>query len=130
MRDCLLPTGAVIAYEGFPAFADREDFVAVYAAMGCAPGVFDIHHGANGVITFDGPDRARGAWSLLFHNINLAARTLTQMGVVYEDVYVRQDGRWWIAETRSRRQSCLIHAVDAEGRPTVTVMGEAPATFG
>ena len=86
VRDCLLPKRAVIAYEGFPAFADREEFVAVYAAMGCAPGVFDIHHGANGVITFDAPDQARGAWSLLFHNINLTARTLTQMGVEYEDV--------------------------------------------
>jgi hypothetical protein len=37
------------------------DFVAVYAEMGCVPGIFDIHHGANGVIEFDGPDRARGA---------------------------------------------------------------------
>ena len=130
VRDCLLPEGAVIAYDGFPAFAGRDGFVAVYAEMGCVPGVFDIHHGANGVIGFDGPDRARGQWSLLFHTINLVSRTLTQLGVEYEDVYVRQDGRWWIAETRSRRQSCLIHAVDADGRPTVTVMGEPPATFG
>ena len=130
VRDCLLPEGAVIAYDGFPAFDGRDAFVAVYAQMGCAAGVFDIHHGANGIVEFDGPDRARGQWSLLFHNINLAARTLTQMGVEYEDVYVRQDGRWWIAETRSRRQSCLIHTVDADGRPTVTVMGEPPATFG
>ena len=130
VRDCLLPEGAVIAYDGFPAFDGRDAFVAVYAQMGCAAGVFDIHHGANGIVEFDGPDRARGQWSLLFHNINLAARTLTQMGVEYEDVYVRQDGRWWIAETRSRRQSCLIHTVDAEGRPAVTVMGEPPATFG
>ena len=130
VRDCLLPEGAVIAYDGFPAFDGRDAFVAVYAQMGCAAGVFDIHHGANGIVEFDGPDRARGQWSLLFHNINLAARTLTQLGVEYEDVYVRQDGRWWIAETRSRRQSCLIHTVDADGRPTVTVMGEPPATFG
>ncbi|HMT46927.1 MAG TPA: nuclear transport factor 2 family protein [Novosphingobium sp.] len=130
VRDCLLPEGAVIAYDGFPAFEGRDAFVAVYAEMGCAAGVFDIHHGANGVIAFDGPDHARGQWSLLFHNINVAARTLTQMGVEYEDVYLRQDGRWWIAETRSRRQSCLIHAVDAQGQPTVTVMGEPPATFG
>lgn len=130
VRDCLLPKGAVIAYDGFPAFADREAFVAVYAELGCAPGIFDIHHGANGVIAFDGADRATGQWSLLFHNINLASRTLTQMGVEYDDVYVRQDGRWWIAETRSRRLSCLIHTVDADGRPGVAVMGEAPETFG
>jgi hypothetical protein len=130
VRDCLLPEEAVIAYDGFPAFADREAFVAVYAELGCAPGIFDIHHGANGVIAFDGADRATGQWSLLFHNINLASRTLTQMGVEYDDVYIRQDGRWWIAETRSRRLSCLIHTVDADGRPGVAVMGEAPETLG
>lgn len=130
VRDCLLPQWAVIAYDGFPPFDNRDAFVAVYAEMGCAPGIFDIHHGANGIIAFETPDRATGQWSLLFHNINLAARTLTQMGVVYDDVYVKQDGRWWIAESRSRRQSCLIQTVDHAGQVTVAVMGEAPETFG
>lgn len=130
VRDCLKPDGAVIAYDGFPTFDSRDAFVAVYAEMGCAPGIFDIHHGANGAIEFNGSDAARGRWSLLFHNINLASRTLTQMGVQYDDLYVREGGRWWIAETRSRRLSCLIHTVDAEGRPSVVVMGEAPETFG
>ncbi len=130
VRDCLLPEGAVIAYDGFPPFDNRDAFVAIYAEMGYAPGIFDIHHGANGVIAFSGPDRATGQWSLLFHNINLASRTVTQMGVVYDDVYVKQDGRWWIAETRSRRLSCLIQTVDDAGQVAVTVMGDAPATFG
>jgi hypothetical protein len=130
VRDCLLPQGAVIAYDGFPPFDNRDDFVAIYAQMGCAPGIFDIHHGANGIIRFENDDRATGQWSLFFHNINLEAKTLTQMGVEYDDVYVRQDGRWWIAETRTRRLSCLIHSVDDAGRPTVAVMGEPPASFG
>ncbi|MEN9683457.1 MAG: hypothetical protein RLZZ427_1208 [Pseudomonadota bacterium] len=130
VRDTLLPDGAVIAFDGFPTFTDRDAFVAVYAEMGCAPGVFDIHHGANGVIAFDSAVQARGEWSLLFHTINLTTRTLTQMGVEYTDLYAKQDGRWWIAETRSRRLSCLIHTVDADGRPIVTAMGDAPANFG
>ncbi|WP_374527064.1 nuclear transport factor 2 family protein [Novosphingobium sp.] len=130
VRDTLLPDGAVIAYDGFPEFTDRDAFVDVYAQMGCAPGIFDIHHGANGHITFESDTRARGQWSLLFHNINLASRSLTQMGVEYDDIYVKQDGRWWIAETRSRRLSCLIHAVDEDGLARVTVMGEAPSSFG
>ena len=127
VRDTLSPDGAVIDFEGFPRFDDRDAFVAVYREMGCAPGVFDIHHGANGVIEFDGADEARGRWSLLFHNVNLGPRLLTQMGVEYEDDYVRRDGRWWIAATRSRRTSFLQQAVDSEGRTTVTVMGEAPS---
>lgn len=130
VRDCLHPDRAIIAYDGFPTFDNRDDFVAIYAQMGCAPGIFDIHHGANGVITFESDNRAAGQWSLFFHNINLGARMLTQMGVEYDDVYVKQDGRWWIAETRSRRLSCLIHAVDPEGDIKVAVMGDAPDHFG
>ena len=130
VRDALLPEGAVIAYDGFPPFEGRDAFVAVYREMGCAPGVFDIHHGANGIITFETDERASGQWSLLFHSINLANRTLTLMGVEYDDHYVKQGGRWWIAETRSQRRSCLIHAVDERGSVTVNTMGEPPATFG
>jgi hypothetical protein len=130
VRDTLLPIGAVIAYEGFPAFDNRDDFVEIYRQMGCAPGIFDIHHGANGEIAFENAERATGKWALYFHNINLAARTLTQMGVEYDDRYVKQDGRWWIAETRTRRTSCLVQSVDAAGNAVVAVMGEAPAAFG
>ncbi len=130
VRDTLMPVGAVIAYEGFPPFNNREDFVAIYAQMGCAPGIYDMHHAANGIITFESTTRARGQWSLFFHNINLAGRTLTQMGVEYDDIYVKDAGRWWIAETRSRRTSCLIHSVDADGTAAVNVMGDPPAAFG
>lgn len=121
---------AVVAFEGFPIFTDRESFIAVYQKFGCAPGIYDIHHGGNGVVEFDGEGRARGKWSLVFHNVNLGARTLSQFGVEYDDVYVRQEGRWRIAETRSRRKSVLIETVDADGRTMVTTMGETDAAFG
>ena len=130
VRDCLTPEGAVIAYEGFPRFDDRDAFVAVYAQMGCVPGIFDIHHGANGIIRFESETRAKGNWSLFFHNINLAAQTVTQMGVEYDDVYVKADGNWRIAETHSRCNSCLIHSIDTEGKMRVVAAGEAPKNFG
>jgi hypothetical protein len=130
VRDCLAPDGAVIAYDGFPPFDNRDDFVAIYAQMGCVPGVFDIHHGANGIISFESDARATGKWSLFFHNINLTTQTLTQMGVEYDDVYVKTGGRWWIAETRTQRNSCLIHSVDKDGKVRVAAAGEAPANFG
>ncbi len=130
VRDTLLPDGAIIAYEGFPAFDGRDDFVAIYAQMGCASGIFDIHHGANGIISFESESRATGKWSLYFHNINLAAKSLTQMGVEYVDVYLKADGRWWIAETRTKRLSTLIHTVDEAGQATIAVMGDPPANFG
>lgn len=130
MRDCFIPD-AVIAFEGFPIFTARNAFIDIYRTMACVPGIFDIHHGANGVVTFEGSHRATGQWSLLFHNINLEARTLTQMGVEYDDIYVKSDdGHWYMAETRSRRQSMLVHSVDDKGQAIVTAMGEAAGDFG
>lgn len=130
VRDTLLPRGAVIAYEGFPAFDDREGFVEVFTAMGCQPGVHDIHHATNSEIALTGPDSATGKWSLNFRSIIMAQRSVISMGVEYEDRYVRKDGRWWIAETRSHRTGCLIETVDEAGQPTVVVMGDPPATYG
>jgi hypothetical protein len=130
IRDTLLPDGAVVAFDGFPAFVGRDAFIEVYRQMACNPGVFDIHHGTNGIVSFETADQARGQWSLLFSSINLANRTLTQMGVEYDDTYVKQNGRWWITETRSQRRSCLIQTVDECGSTKVSIMGEPPETFG
>lgn len=130
MRDCFV-ADAVIAFDGFPRFEARDPFIEIYRQMACTPGIFDIHHGANGILTFTDDDHAVGQWSLLFHNINLAARTLTQMGVEYDDRYTREaDGRWRIAETRSRRVSTLVHSVNQAGQPIVTIMGEMTGAFG
>lgn len=129
VRDCLLPDSA-IRYEGFPPFDNREDFVAVYRQFGCVPGVFDIHHAANGVIDFPEADRATGQWALTFQTINLAQRTITQFGIEYDDVYVREGGRWWIAETASRRKSVLVQEVDAQGAVRVVTLGESDEAFG
>lgn len=129
VRDCLLPEAA-IRFEGFPPFDNREDFVAIYAELGCAPGVYDIHHAANGIITFENAERATGKFALTFHNINLTHRTLTQFGVEYDDVFVKRDGRWWIAETVSHKKSVLVQAVDADGNVKVVAMGEDDGAFG
>lgn len=130
VRDTLLPDGAVIAYEGFPAFDNRDAFVDVFTRMGCQPGVHDIHHATNSEITLTGADSATGKWSLNFRSIIMAQRSVISMGVEYEDRYVRQDGRWWIAETRSLRTGCLIETIDEAGKPTVVAMGDPPAAYG
>lgn len=129
MRDCFLPEARIL-FDGFPPFDARDPFIEIYRELGCAPGVFDIHQGGPGIIAFESGTRANGWWPLFFHNINLAQRTLTQMGVEYQDIYEKRDGRWWIAESRSTRKSCLIHGVDEAGQATVRVMGEAPELFG
>lgn len=129
VRECLLPEAA-IRFEGFPGFDNREDFVAIYRQLGCATGIYDIHHAANGIISFTGPGRATAKWSLYFHNINLTERVLTQFGIEYDDVYVRRGDRWWIAETASRKKSVLTQAVDEHGNLQVTAMGAATGAYG
>lgn len=129
MRDCFLPD-AKIFFDGFPPFDARDPFIEIYKEMGCASGIFDIHQGGTGIIEFENDTHATGWWPLYFHNINLAQNTLTQMGVEYRDIYVKQDNRWWMAESRSSRKSCLIHSVDDSGNSKVQKMGEAPETFG
>ncbi len=130
VRDTLLPDGAVIAYEGFPPFDNRDAFVAVFEQMGCQPGVHDLHHATNSEITLTGADEAVGKWSLNFRSIIMATRSVIQMGVEYEDRYLRRDGRWYIAETRSTRTGCLIEQVDEAGKTTVVAMGDPPAAYG
>ena len=129
MRDCFLPD-AKILFDGFPPFDARDPFIEIYQQMGCGDHIFDIHQGGTGIIKFEDDIRATGWWPLYFHNINLEQRTLTQMGVEYQDIYVKQGGRWWIAESRSSRKSCLIHSVDETGQANVQVMGEPPEQFG
>lgn len=130
VRDTLLPDGAVIAYEGFPPFDNRDAFVAVFEQMGCQPGVHDLHHATNSEITLTGADEAVGKWSLNFRSIIMATRSVIQMGVEYEDRYLRRDGRWYIAETRSTRTGCLVEQVDEAGKTTVVAMGDPPAAYG
>jgi len=130
LRDTLMPDGALIAYEGFPPFADRESFIAVFEQMACVSGVHDMHHAMNAVVELTGPDEARGKWSLHFKSVIVAQKTIITMGVEYEDRYVRKDGRWWIAETRTTRPLCLIEQVGPEGQPTYVALGEAPAAYG
>lgn len=129
MRACFTPD-ALIAFEGFPEFRDCDAFIAVYRELGCAEGIFDIHQGGTGLIEWVGANEAIGWWPLYFHNINLPARTMTQLGVEYEDRYVLDDGRWLISESRSYRKSCVIQSVDARGSVTTIAMGAAPDTFG
>lgn len=129
LRDTLLPE-AVVAYEGFPVFEGREGFISVFQQMGCAPGVYDLHHALNPDIALTGPNEATGKWSLHFKSVILAQRTIISMGVEYNDRYVRRDGRWWIAETRTTRPLCLIESVAEDGQARYVALGEAPAAYG
>jgi hypothetical protein len=127
VRDCFLPDGVRIEYQGFPVFTDRDAFVETYESMACQGGVYDLHHATNWDISLTGPDEARGLWSLNFRTILTGPRHITRLSVEYDDLYRRQDGRWWIAETVSRVTSVLTEQIGEDGSVTVLAYGEVPA---
>lgn len=126
VRDCFSPGEVRIAYQGFPLFTNRDDFVAIYESMACQEGVYDIHHATNWDIDLIGQDEARGLWSLNFRTILTGPRRVTRLGVEYEDVYRRLDGRWLIAETVSRVISVLTEQIGDDGSITILAAGDAP----
>ncbi len=127
LRDTLLPRGVRLDYQNFPLFTDREDFIATFESMACQGGVYDLHHAGNADIELTGPDEARGRWTLNFRTIILGLRSVTQLVVDYQDVYRRQDGRWWIAESVSRISSMLTEEIAEDGSSRYLVWGEAPS---
>lgn len=127
VRDCFLPGDVRIDYQGFPLFTDRDAFVAVYESMACQGGVYDLHHATNWDISLTGPDEAKGLWSLNFRTILTGPRHVVRLSVEYEDVYRRQDGRWWIAESVSRQTSILTEQIGEDGSITVLASGAPSA---
>ena len=106
---------------------DRDAFVDIFQAMGCQPGVYDIHHATNWEIELTGADSATGKWSLNFRTILTGPRQVVRLAVEYEDVYRRQHGRWWIVETVSYVTSMLTEQVGEDGSVTVVALAAAPA---
>jgi hypothetical protein len=132
VRDCFLAEGVRIAYQNFPVFTDRDAFVAVFEQMACQGGVYDLHHATNWEIDLDGPgpdgrDRARGLFSLAFRTILTGPRQVVRLVVEYEDMYVRHDGRWWIADTVSKVTSMLTEQIGEDGSVTMIVLAEPAA---
>jgi len=128
VRDCFVPE-AVIDYEGFPRFENRDSFVEVYERFGCQPHILDMHHGQNPIVELTGSDSARGYFDLYFFQIDTLQRRHTQMAVSYDDEFVRRGGRWWIAKTTAGRLSMLVQNISAEGVPSVAIAArsETPA---
>lgn len=57
-----------------------------------------MHNGHTPEIEVDG-DQASGLWYLNYVFINLEEKTHMHGGAIYQDRYVKREGRWWIAET-------------------------------
>lgn len=129
VRECFLPGPVRIAYENFPMFTDRDGFVELFRAAACQPGVYDIHHATNWEIELADEARATGKWSLNFRTILTGPRKVIRLAVEYEDIYLKREGRWWIAETTSRITSTLTEQVGEDGNLTASFSPNPPPRF-
>jgi len=122
VRNCFRPDAVIdAAYMGV--HEGRESFVNLFEMVGCRDTILDMHHAQNPVIVLDGPDRAHGTWDLYFHQINLDTSSAAQVSGYYEDEYVREEGRWWIARSTFRVTSTLMTEVGAGGALRNTLLG-------
>lgn len=128
---CFAPANALIDYEGFPKLESRDAFVALYAELGCRPGVMDMHHGQNPIITLTGEDTAEGLWDVYYFGIDLKARTTVQLAGEYRDSYARIGGQWLIQKTSFRQTSFLMQSIDEAGASKCLSLGkQTAAAFG
>lgn len=98
-RDSVSPRDETLLIRG------ADGFVA--SVSSALAGARSAHHGHNPEITLTGPDAAEGIWAMDDYiwagpDCALPFRALHGFGH-YHDCYVRQDGRWLIAETRLSR---------------------------
>jgi len=124
VRDCFVPEGAVVDFDGVPRCENRDAFIAIIREQGCRPGLYNMHHGQNPRIRVTGPAEATGLWDVYFFSIDAGARITIQMSGDYEDRYVLQGGRWMIQSTRFRQTSFLMQKIDEKGCPTVITLGQ------
>jgi hypothetical protein len=123
VRDCFVAKGALIEMEGIPRCEDREAFVQIAKEQGGRPGMYNMHHGHNARITLTGPDTAAGKWDSYYYGIDVNTRTTIQLSGEYDDVYVREGGRWWIKTLRFRQTSIMMQKVDENGQIKVVSLG-------
>jgi len=122
VRACFVPD-AVIEYEGFERFEDRDSFVDTYVRFGCQPHIVDMHHGQNPIVELTGPDSANGYFDLFFHQMDLDTGRHMQFAVAYDDVFVKRDGEWFICKTATRQLSVLIQQRTPEGQLQIVSAG-------
>jgi hypothetical protein len=61
---------------------------------------------------------------MLFTGIDMESRLVIRMTGAYEDIYVREEGRWRISSLKFRQTSFLMQRVEAGGSMQVVSMGQ------
>lgn len=132
VKSCFAQGEVLIDMGHVGVFRSREEFVDFYRAAGCQPFVLDMHHGANAEIELVDEHHAKALWALEYRNINLSARTLTVLSVVYHDEYVRIGEQWKISRSQCEFKTAMQCSY-ASGTLVTRVVGRSlnePAAAG
>jgi hypothetical protein len=105
---CFAPGEILIDMGHLGVFRHRDEFAAFYCAAGCHEFVLDLHQGANPEIEVINSTQARAVWSLNYRTINTRDRTVTFLGIVYRDEYVKLEDEWKIVTCRVEFKTALI----------------------
>lgn len=113
MRACFVDGPADLDYGPLGSFTRADDLVAVFESIALERvedgyRVLDMHHTVHDRIDLDGPEEARGTWTLRFRQLDRAQWTETLAAIEYDDRYVRRDGSWRIAACRASLLWSLI----------------------
>jgi len=120
---------AVIEMEGVPPCAGPDAYVDFCRQANPPEGTMNLHAGQNPRITVRDADRATGLWDQWFVGLSIDGEgkaTLMRLTGVYQDDYVRQDGRWLIAAMRFRQTSFVM----GPPAPGVIAAPNSGAAFG
>ncbi len=123
MRQCFVDGEVHIDYGPVGQFSHRDQLVSLFSEVGCHPHMLEMHHGHNPVIQLD-PEQtglATGSWELCYQLINTRDKTLTQLGLIYQDEYREIDGQWLISKTVTQPQSTLLLDISSDTPTLITV---------
>lgn len=127
VRDCFVPGRIEVRYGRIGEFDDREAMLEVFTRLACQPHIVEMHHGQNPCIDVSDDDHATGRWSLYYYLIDTRQQTVTQLGGIYDDAYVRHEGQWRISRSCYEVTSTQILDLSEGLARTVFAGAAAPA---
>lgn len=127
VRDCFAQGEVIIDMSYFGHCKNRDEFVdGIFVPRGCHEYVLDMHHCANPEIEVVNGTMATGIWSLNYRNINTQDQTLTMLGAMYYDEYLKIDGLWKVSRSRTEYRT-VLHCGYESGSLNVDVAGRSLA---
>ncbi len=118
-RACFSDGTVDIDYGSLGQFDNADALTSIFQDIACHEHMLEWHHASNPQIQLEGPDTARGCWSLHYQLINSQEQSLTQLGGEYQDQYRRIDGQWKIVATRFEARTCLVLKLDDAAMKTI-----------